>query len=198
MQRGKLIALYGINGIGKTTQAELLVQFLRSQGKTASVLKYPVYDLEPEGPFIDQYLRDIEFRKNNPRTSDDLQQLYADNRTRYEPVLARRLDEGEWIVAEDYIGTGIAWGLVWGSDLAYLERINKDARVADISILMDGDRFETAIEKGHRNEMDVDRIAVCQNAHLFLAEKYDWSRVNAHHSIERVHRDIVAFIEKML
>ena len=198
MQRGKLIALYGINGIGKTTQAELLVRFLRSQGKIASVLKYPVYDLEPEGPFIDKYLRDIEFQKNNPRTSDDLQQLYADNRTRYEPMLEQRLNDGEWIVAEDYIGTGIAWGLVWGSDLEYLERINKDARVADISILMDGNRFETAIEKGHRNEMDVDRIMLCKNAHLFLADRYAWHVVSAQQSIESVHRDIVAFIEKML
>jgi dTMP kinase len=198
MQKGKMIALYGINGIGKTTQAELLVQFLRSHGKMASVLKYPVYELEPEGPFIDKYLRDTEFREYNPRTSDDLQQLYADNRTRYEPVLIQRLNEGEWIVAEDYIGTGIAWGMVWGSDLEYLERINKDARVAEISLLMDGNRFETAIEKGHRNEMDVDRIALCKKAHLFLAEKYDWNKVNAHHSIESVHADIVAFIEKML
>jgi len=49
---GRMIALYGINGIGKTTQAELLVRFLQSQGKQASRLKIPVYDLEPEGPFI--------------------------------------------------------------------------------------------------------------------------------------------------
>jgi thymidylate kinase len=162
------------------------------------VLKYPVYDLEPEGPFIDKYLRDIEFQKNNPRTSDDLQQLYADNRTRYESTLTQRLNDGEWIVAEDYIGTGIAWGLVWGSDLEYLERINKDARAVDVSILMDGNRFETAIEKGHKNEMDANRIALCKNVYLFLADRYDWHVVPAQQSVESVHADIVAIIEKML
>src|SRR3989344_5611363 len=108
---GKMITLYGINGIGKTTQVGLLVKFLESQGNSASRLKYPVYDLEPEGPFIYKYLRDPDFRKNNELSTEELQQKYADNRKRYETELKKRLAAGGWIVAEDYTGTGITWGL---------------------------------------------------------------------------------------
>lgn len=195
---GAFIAVYGINGIGKTTQVELLVDFLKSQGKNASRLKYPVYDLEPEGPFIYKYLRDPEFRERNPRTTEELQKLYADNRERYESELLRRLENGEWIVAEDYTGTGIAWGLTWGADLEYLEKINAHLLAPDMSVLMHGHRFETAIEQGHRNETEGERIRICKNFHELLGQREGWLPVNANQSIEDVHTDIVAIIGKML
>lgn len=193
-----MIVVYGVNGIGKTTQVELLVEFLKSEGKNASRLKYPIYDLDPEGPFIYKYLRDAEFRAHNPKTADELQQLHVDSRRRYEPELLRRLNEGEWIVAEDYIGTGLAWGLTWGSDLEYLEAINVGLFAPDTSILMHGHRFDTAIEKGHKNETESERIAICKNFHILLAEKYNWQVVNANQSIVDVQKDMIENIKTFL
>lgn len=181
-----MITLYGINGIGKTTQVELLVDFLRQAGKEASRLKYPIYDLEPEGPFIYKYLRDPEFRAANELSTEALQQKYADNRRHSEAALKERLEKGEWIVAEDYTGTGIAWGLTWGADLEYLERINDGLFQPDLAILMHGERFQTAIEAGHRNETADERIRICKNFHLLLADRYGWKKVDANQPIEAV------------
>jgi thymidylate kinase len=196
--KGKLITLYGINGIGKTTQTERLVGFLEERGLKASRLKYPVYGLEPEGPFIYKYLRDPEFRSRNPRTTEELQKLYADNRERYEPELRRRLSEGEWIVAEDYVGTGVAWGLAWGADLEYLEEINRRLLGPDLAILMHGHRFETAIESNHRNETEGERIRICKNIHLLLAGRYGWKTVDANRSMEEVGEDISNLVREIL
>jgi len=193
-----MIAIYGINGIGKTTQVELLVEYLKAKGRNASRLKYPIYDLEPEGPFIYKYLRDPGFRKDNELITDDLQMKYVENRKRYEPELKKRLENGKWIVAEDYVGTGIAWGLTWGGDLEYLEKINEGLFQSDISILMHGDRFDTAIEKDHRNEMESERIKICKNFHLLLAEKYEWNKINASQSIEAVQNEIIKVINSHL
>lgn len=198
MKKGKFIAVYGINGIGKTTQVEILVKYLQSKGLKASRLKYPIYNLEPEGPFIYKYLRDPQFRAKNELTTDELQQKYADNRKRYEKELKKRLGKGEWIVAEDYTGTGIAWGLTWGGNLEYLEKINKNLFPADFSILMHGERFNTAIEKDHRNEMEAERIKICKNFHLLLAEKYGWKIVNANQSIEKVQKDMKNIVNKII
>ncbi|TAK96593.1 hypothetical protein EPO05_01465 [Patescibacteria group bacterium] len=198
MEKGKFIAVYGINGIGKTTQVEKLVEYLKSKGKQAARLKYPVYELEPEGPFIHKYLRDPEFRAANELTTDELQLKYVENRKRYQPELWERLGSGEWIVAEDYLGTGIAWGLTWGGDLEYLESINQNLYQPDLSILMHGQRFLTAVEKDHRNEMASDRIQVCKNFHLLLAHKYGWDMVNANQPAERVAKDIKEIVEKSL
>lgn len=190
-----MIAVYGINGIGKTTQVERLVVFLQEQGLRAARVKYPVYDLEPEGPFIYQYLRNPEFRETHPQSTEELQAKYAENRRRYESTLRQRLADGEWIVAEDYLGTGIAWGLTWGADLGYLEKINQDLRLPDLSILMHGHRFDTAIEKNHRNETDDERIRICKNFHELLGDRYGWTRVDANQSIEAVERDMRLIVQ---
>jgi thymidylate kinase len=163
---------------------------LKNKGLKVSRLKYPIYDLEPEGPFIHKYLREPEFRAKNPQTTDELQKKYAENRRRYEKTLKDRLDKGEWIVAEDYVGTGLAWGLTWGGDLDYLEKINEDLYPADISILMHGERFETAIEKGHRNEGEAERIQICKNFHFLLAGRYGWKIVDANQEVEEVSGEI--------
>lgn len=191
-----MITIYGVNGIGKTTQTELLVKYLQSKGKKASRLKYPVYNLEPEGPFIYKYLRDLEFRKKNEKTTDELQALYAKNRKRYEKELKKKLNAGEWIVAEDYVGTGLAWGMTWGGDLEYLEKINKNLHVPNLSILMHGKRFNTAIEKDHRNEMDEERVRLCKNFHLLLADRYDWEIINANQKMEKVKGDIIKVVKE--
>ncbi len=198
MKKGKFIAMYGTNGIGKTTQTERLVAFLQAQGKNASRLKYPIYDLETEGPFIYKYLRDPKFRAKNELSTHALQKKYADNRKRYEKELKKRLKNGEWIVAEDYLGTGIAWGLTWGGDLEYLEKINAKLFQADLSILMHGDRFITAIEKDHRNEMDADRIKICKSFHFMLSRLHKWNIVNANQSVQKVQYDIRNIIKKNL
>lgn len=188
--KGKLIAVYGINGIGKTTQVELLVEYLKSKGINASRLKVPIYDLEPEGPFINKYLRDPNFRLANPKSTHELQTLYMLNRHRYEPILKERLASGEWVIVEDYTGTGIAWGLAWGGDLNFLERINKELIQEDLSILMDGDRFLTAIETTHRNETDNEHINLCKNFLRLLASRYNWKIVNANDAIKQVQKNI--------
>ncbi len=194
VKMGRFIAVYGINGIGKTTQVELLVEYLKQCGKNASRLKYPVYDLEPEGPFIYKYLRDPQFRKDNELSTHELQEKYADNRRRYEVKLKQRLENGEWIVAEDYVGTGISWGLTWGGELEYLERINNDLFKPDLEILMHGSRFLSAIEKDHRNEMDGERIVICKNFHELLGDRCGWTGINANQEIEKVQEDIIAEI----
>ena len=194
--KGKFIAIYGTNGIGKTTQVEKLVEFLCAQGKKAFRLKYPVYDLAPEGPFIFKYLRDPKFRKKNELSPLELQRKYVANRRSYEKYLKKRIENGEWIIAEDYAGTGVAWGLTWGADLENLERANEGLFKPDLEILMHGERFLTAVEKDHRNEMEPERIKICKNFHLLLAQKNDWKIVNANQSIKKVQSDIVKIIKK--
>ena len=198
MERGKMIAIYGINGIGKTTQVELLVKYLKSLGINANRQKYPVYDLEPEGPFINNYLRNEAFRTNNPKTTHELQYIYMNNRLSYESTLQDRLTSGEWIIAEDYTGTGVAWGLAWGGDLNYLEKINKNLLLENLSILIDGERFLTAVETTHRNEMDVERLNLCKNFLRLLASRYNWTKVNANNKVLEVQKNIKLAVSNLI
>jgi len=52
MKKGLFVVLHGINNLGKTTQAKLLVEKLQSEGHKAEYMKYPVYDLDPSGKIL--------------------------------------------------------------------------------------------------------------------------------------------------
>ena len=52
MSKGIFIVLYGVNNLGKTTQAQLLVERLNKAGVQATYLKYPIYDIEPSGVLL--------------------------------------------------------------------------------------------------------------------------------------------------
>ena len=138
MAKAKFIVLYGINNLGKTTQAKLLVEKLLDQGRRANYLKYPVYELEPSGKMLNQYLREGNPKDLTPR---EAQLVYAFNRAQYEPVLRHVLASGVSIVAEDYWGTGVAWGAGRGIDEEFLLELNGKFLREDVAFLFDGERF---------------------------------------------------------
>lgn len=185
--KGKFIVLYGINNLGKTTQIDLLIPKLQALGITASYLKYGVYDLKPSGEMLNEYLR-----KGNPYhfSPREFQMCQVLNRTQYEPILKQRLDSGEWIIAEDYKGTGIAWGIGAGVDKDFLLRINSHLLEEDLAILFDGERFVSGIEKHHTHEQDAELTNKVRSIHLELAQSFGWSIVNANQSLEDVHAQL--------
>src|SRR3989338_7485375 len=105
--RGKFIVFYGINNLGKTTQAKILVDKLKLHGLKAEYLKYPVYDIAPSGPILNNYLRQNNFYNLSAR---EIQIIYAFNRLQFEKTLVEKVAQGINIVAEDYTGTGLTWG----------------------------------------------------------------------------------------
>ncbi|MFA6254455.1 MAG: hypothetical protein WC675_00290 [Patescibacteria group bacterium] len=185
--KGKLIVIYGSNNLGKTTQAKLLVVKLNEQGYKAEYLKYPIYDCQPTGPQINQILRG---GKAQEITELELQEIYAQNRRDFQPQLEEKLNQGTNIVAEDYIGTGLAWGVTKGAELVALEKQNQDLIKEDIVILLDGQRFLDGIETNHLHEQNDEWMAKNRQVHLDLAKKYGWQIVLANQPKEKVAQDI--------
>ena len=174
-KKGKFIVVYGANNLGKTEQAKRLVQSLKAVGFKSRYIKYPIYDLEPTGPKINAALR-----KNSIITNLDLQKEFAQNRRDFEPQLVKTLNQGTWVVAEDYKGTGIAWGITYDIPLKQMEKINAVLLKEDFAVLLDGDRFTTGIEPAHRHEQkQISFWNRSRKSHKELAERYGWKIVNA-------------------
>ncbi|MFC1747812.1 dTMP kinase [Pseudomonadota bacterium] len=171
---GKLITIYGINNIGKSTHCKRLTDKLIAEGYDAVFLKYPVYDCSPTGPKINEILR-----SHDPQSvsEEELQTLFMQNRKDFEPELNTLLKEGKIVVAEDYTGTGIAWGTAKGLSKAWLEDLNKDLREEDFAILITGQRITRAREEKHiheTNDVLVEKVGKVLNN---LAEAHDWHKV---------------------
>lgn len=193
MKRGKLIILYGINNLGKSTQAHIMVKMLKERGIKASYLKYPLYDLQPSGKIVNDFLR-----KGNPYSLSrrEFQFIMIMNRTQYDAELRDRLRTGEWVIAEDYVGTGLAWGMGSGIDKALLIELNSHLVREDMGILFQGQRFMKAQEKDHNHETDHELTERVRAAHEVLADDYRWPRVNANGTIEEVTHAVWSIIEK--
>ncbi len=192
-----LITLYGINNIGKSTQAKRLVDRLKTEGYDAVYVKYPVYDLEPTGVYLNEFLRSGGAQKV---TEEELQMWFTLNRYQFEPTLKEWLAAGKVVVAEDYTGTGLVWGTVKGASTEWLESLNKNLVKEDLAILLDGERFGHAAEKDHIHESNDEFMKRSREVHLDLGEKYGWKKVlvvgNAEQVGEKVWDTVKASLDK--
>lgn len=195
MSKGKFIVLYGINNLGKSTQAGRIADRLENEGIRTIQVKYADYGINPSGPLLNDYLR-----KGNKYAlvAREFQLIQVINRMQVEPKIIKNLESGIWVVSEDYTGTGLAWGMGAGVDENFLEEINSHLLKEDIAILLEGERFSQGIEKEHKHEQDDDLTERVRTAHFYLAGKKGWDIVNANQDVAKVTQDIWEFIEPLI
>jgi thymidylate kinase len=195
MKKGKFIVIYGINNLGKTTQAKLLVKNLKKNGYKTEYVKYPVYKLEPAGPLINGYLRG-----GNPHkfTAREVQLLHFIDRVKFEPILEAKLKSGINVVAEDYFGTGVCWGIGGGVNKDLLFHLYKFVKKEDLVFLFDGERFTSSIEKNHRNETNNKLVSIVRKAHLMVGKKYKWQAINANLPKDEIEKIVWDKVKKIL
>lgn len=191
MSRGTFIALLGVNNIGKSTQARILAERINKECGIVWLTKYPDYDLAPTGPMLNAYLREGNPYGLSPR---EFQTLQAFNRTQREPALLRQLTGHAHVVAEDYTGTGIAWGIGTGAEKDFLLNLNSHLLKEDLAILLDGDPFIEGEEEQHAHENNRGLIEHVRNIHRELASEFGWKVVNANRSREEVHEEIWRYV----
>ena len=196
VRHGVFIAIYAINNVGKSTQATMLKNVLLARHyKHVEYFKFPLYDLEPTGPLINEYLR-----KGNPHgfTPREFQLLNVQNKLEGAVLVRDALSRGDIVIAEDYVGTGIAWGVGAGVNKELLVRLNQGLPKPDLAILLDGERRLGAREVGHKHEQDDELTNKVRQAHLELATEEGWKVVDANGSIEDVHDRVWGVVAKHL
>ncbi len=192
---GKFITIYGVNGVGKSTQSKLLVDYLLKQKKKAEYLKYPIYSLSPSGLILNEYLRQKNKFNLSPR---EAQIIFTLNRTQYQSELQKRLNCGTIIVAEDYIQTGVAWGVANGISQKFLETINSHLIRENLSILLDGTPFSNSLNKNHLHEKNEFLIKKVRTTFVHLAKSNHWPIIAANQPIKLVYHQIIKIVEQVI
>ncbi len=194
--RGRFIVIYGSNNLGKSRQIDLLEGLWQAVGRPYTRIKYPIYD-SPTGRLIDQILRHPE-ELSCPVSESELQSIFAENRRTFEPELLRLLSLGD-VLGEDYVGTGLAWGLTRGVAREELDKYNCGLLCPDVEILLDGERFTGGIERRHRNEAAGQEIwETNRRVHLELAKEFGWTIVDANGNSDDIHFSVRAAIADKL
>ncbi len=194
-KNGKFITIYGVNNIGKTTHARLLVKRLKKEGFDAVYIKYPIYDLEPTGKRLNTILRG---KKNQTISEKDLQTLFKRNRADFEPQLKQMLQSGKIVVAEDYTGTGIAWGMAKGLTQSFMEKLNADLLKENFAILLTGQPDSRAKEENHLHEQNTKLMKSVNNIFVQLGRKYAWHTIKLAPKIEDTAEKIWKVVQDFL
>lgn len=187
--------MYGINNIGKSTHCKRLCRTLEEKGYKTKYIKYPVYEISPTGSFLYQTLRTEGPQKIS---EDELQMWFILNRYQYQNELKKLLEDGYVVVAEDYSGTGIAWGTAKGLDQHWLIEMNKFLLKEDLAIMLDGRRNFFAKEKVHVHEQNDALVDKCREVHKDLAKKFNWKIVNIQPKIKDTAEMIFNIVDEFL
>jgi dTMP kinase len=101
------IALEGIDGSGKGTQAARLAETAAASGRTVASFSFPLYDDNPFSRAIGQYLNGElgALEDVHPALSA---LLYACDRFHTRPELERAIEERDLVVCDRYVGSNLA------------------------------------------------------------------------------------------
>lgn len=149
--RGKYIVLEGGEGVGKTTQAELLIAQLRANGIEA------LYVQEPGSTPFAQELRKL-IKHGPPRTPKA--NVLAFNAARAETVeeVSQILDTGRWVIADrSYLSTIVYQGHGEGQDLNQIRAVcdfATELQKPDLIIVLNLEREEVKARISARGESD--------------------------------------------
>ncbi len=144
---GRLIAFEGLDQSGKQTQAELLRDRLKQDGRKARLVSFPDYATSI-GEEIARALQGE--REYGP---DVMQLLYIANRYERKPDLVRWLEGGLILVSDRYTASSVAYGEASGLDAGWLADMQKYLPAAAMTIFLDINP-ETAVQ---RKSVDRDR-----------------------------------------
>ena len=119
--RGIFIVMEGPDGSGKSTQIELLKEYLKEQGHEIIVTR------EPGGTVIGEEIRDIILNPSHKAMSDVTEMLlYAASRAQLmSEVIGPALEEGKIVISDRFVDSSIVYqGIARGLGIETVSNIN--------------------------------------------------------------------------
>ncbi len=213
MSRGYLISFEGLDGAGKTTQMDLLADWLQARG-----IKY-IRTREPGGTPLGVEIRRLLF--HHPElTITPLAEAFlfqADRAQHFATVVLPALEQGTLVLSDRCFDSSIAYqGAARGVGTELVERISllaTQGRVPDLTIFLDLDpaqvhqRIDVAQDQSGQREPPSRFDQESEQFHsrlraafLALAQAHPEriKVIDAAQSVQQVHRQIVALVEHLL
>ena len=169
---GCLVVLEGVNGSGKTTIINKLMQLLAHAEIEVALYKFPFRE-GFRGQEIDDYLK----QKSSKKSKYDVLDMFADNRKAMVGFMLADLRHGKVVICDRYVFSAIAYQIpmhVKDSRIVknycnVMGYFDKDMPVPDLIYLIDGDhlkkrnysiveRFHSTGDKAQQMHRMLDRV----------------------------------------
>jgi dTMP kinase len=190
-----LIAFEGLDQSGKQTQAELLRDYLKADGRKARLVSFPDY-----GTSIgEEIARALQGERDYG--AEVMQLLYIANRYERKPDLHRWLDGGLILVSDRFSASSIAYGEAQGLDPVWLADMQKFLPVPALTVLLDI-APETAVKRKSvdrdRYERDLAMQARVRESYLRQARQDGWVTLDGERSKDEIAADVVSAVASRL
>ena len=184
---GHIIAFEGLDQSGKQTQAELLRDRLKEDGRRARLVSFPDYGTSI-GEEIARALAGE--REYGP---DVMQLLYVANRYERKPDLERWLEGGLILVCDRYTASSVAYGEAAGLDAEWLVDMQKLLPPAALTIMLDI-APETAVKRKavdrDRYERDLALQARVRESYRRQAAAFGWVVLDGERTKDAIAADV--------
>ena len=204
--KGLFITIEGTDGAGKSTQIELLTEYLSKKGRDVLVTR------EPGGTPIGEKIREIILDTENSEMSDITEaMLYAASRAQHvNEKIKPALLEGKIVICDRFVDSSIAYqSSARGISRELIEDINKYAVCGitpDITLYFDITPEEGIKRKKNMHKLDRQQKEK-EDFHKRVYDGYQnllklyperIKRVDASQSISDVHKQVIEYINKIL
>ena len=149
MKKGFLIVIEGIDGAGKSTQAEILMNRLQERGFDV------VYFREPSGSRWGQEIKRKALDQDSITPEEELELFQKDRKENVEKNLKPALERNKIVVLDRYYFSTIAYQGAKGIDEERIKRMNEEFAVKpDLVFILDIDPHEGLDRIRNRRKKD--------------------------------------------
>lgn len=203
MKKGYFITFEGVDGCGKSTQLELLADYLRDE-KDCCVVE----TREPGAAGLGEKIREILLNYDgevSPQCETFL--FLADRAQNIDTIVNPAIEAKKYVLCDRHTDSSVAYqGYGRGLDIEEINLLNCIAtrrRKPDLTIVFDID-VETSMKRvgSEKDRMEAEGIEffnAVRNGYLTIA-KMEPNRVkviNAMRSIEEIHKDVIKLVEQL-
>jgi dTMP kinase len=203
---GLFISFEGIDGVGKSTQLDLLVQFLNEQGRTVC------RTLEPGGTDLGREIRELLLHRKGEVAPRAEALLFAADRAHHVATVVRpALERSEVVVTDRYLDSSVAYQGS-GRDLGFnqvreLSLFAVDGLLPHLTVLLDLDatkaaarRSKTGAEPDRLERAKIEFFESARQAYLKMAadEPARFLVLDAEQSVESMQAKIRERVQGLL
>ena len=203
VKRGYFITFEGADGCGKTTQLELLADYLKEKNKEVIITR------EPGARGLGERIRDILLNYDG-EVSDRCESFLflADRAQHIDIIVNPAVEDGKIVLCDRHIDSSVAYqGYGRGLDIEQIDRLNMIAtngKRPDLTFVFDIDA-ETSMkrvgtEKDRMESAGIDFFNRVRKGYLELAnQEPERIRVlDATKSIEEIHNEVVKIFSELI
>jgi dTMP kinase len=206
MTAGLFISLEGIDGVGKSTQSDLLEEFLRNAGREV------VRTLEPGGTELGQEIRHLLLHRKGDVAPRAEALLYAADRAHHVATKIRpALERGQVVITDRYLDSSVAYQgagrALKAEDVRAISMFAVEGLLPDLTILLDLEASAAAERRNKTGEAPdrlerekIEFFEAVRQAFLDMAaaEPNRWLVIDARQSVEAMQEQIRARVSKLL